>query len=80
MRALTNLQIRAAGILIVVGVVVGAIGAVRTGSILIAAGTAILALAQLSKVSGRRRIIECYFPLAIASILFALALALPKGL
>ncbi len=80
MRALTNLQIRAAGFVIIIGVVVGAFGAVRSGSILVAIGTAILALAQLSKVSGRRRIIECYFPLAIACVLFALALALPKGL
>jgi hypothetical protein len=53
---------------------------VRSGSILVAIGTGIVALAQLGKVSGRRRIIECYFPLAIAGVLFALALALPKGL
>jgi hypothetical protein len=80
MRAITSLQIRAAWALIAVGVLVGAFSAVRTGSILIALGTAILALAQLSQTTGRRRIIECYFPLAIAATLFALAVALPKGL
>jgi hypothetical protein len=80
MRAIAPLHIRIAGASILVGIVVGAIGAVRSGSLLIAAGTAIVALAQWSQVRGRRRIIECYFPLAIAGVLFALALALPKGL
>jgi hypothetical protein len=80
MRAITPLHLRAAAASIVVGVLVGAFGAVRSGSILVALGTGIIALAQLSKVQGRRRIIECYFPLAIAGVLFALAVALPKGL
>jgi hypothetical protein len=80
MRAITPLHLRAALGSIIVGVLVGAFGAVRSGSILVAIGTAIVAAAQLSKVSGRRRIIECYVPLAIAGVLFALAVALPKGL
>ena len=80
MRVIAALHFRIAGAAILVGIVVGAIGAVRTGSVLIAIGTAIFALAQWSQVRGRRRIIECYFPLAIAGVLFALALALPKGL
>jgi hypothetical protein len=80
MRAITSLHLRAAAASIVIGVLAGTFGAVRTGSILVAVGTAIIALAQLSKVSGRRRIIECYFPLTLAGTLFALALALPKGL
>jgi hypothetical protein len=71
---------RAAGVAIVTGVLVGILGAVRSGSLLIALGTSIVALAQWSQSRGRRRIIECYFPLAIAGVLFALALALPKGL
>lgn len=74
------MQLRAAAVAILLGIVIGALGAVRTGSILVALGTAIVALAQLGKVTGRRRIIECYFPLALAGTLFALALALPKGL
>jgi hypothetical protein len=80
MRAIAPLHIRIAGAAILIGIVVGAIGAVRSGSLLIALGTAIFALAQWGQVRGRRRIIECYFPLAIAGVLFALALALPKGL
>jgi hypothetical protein len=80
MRAIAPLHIRIAGASILVGIVVGAIGAVRSGSLLIAAGTAIFALAGWSQVRGRRRILECYFPLAIAGVLFAVALALPKGL
>jgi hypothetical protein len=80
MRAITPLHLRAAGTAIVAGVVIGAFGAVRSGSLFIALGTAIVALAQFSKSAGRRRIIECYFPLAIAAVLFALAVALPKGL
>lgn len=80
MRAITPLHLRAAGVVIAIGVLVGAIGAVRFGSVLVALGTATFAMAQLSQARGRRRIIEGYFPLAIAGVLFALALALPKGL
>jgi hypothetical protein len=80
MRAITSLHIRAAWSSILVGLLIGVFGAVRSGSILISIGTAIVALAQWGQTKGRRRIIECYFPLAIAGTLFALALALPKGL
>ena len=80
MRAITPLHLRAAAASILVGVLLGAFGAVRSGSILVAVGTALVAAAQRGKVSGRRRIIECYFPLALAGTLFALAVALPKGL
>ncbi|MFM1952743.1 MAG: hypothetical protein RJA33_1537 [Actinomycetota bacterium] len=80
MRAITPLHLRVAGLTILLGVAVGVFGAVRTGSILVAAGTGIVALAQWGKTAGRRRVIECYFPLALAATLFALALALPKGL
>jgi hypothetical protein len=80
MRAITTLHIRAAWSSILLGTLIGIFGAVRSGSILISIGTAFVALAQWSQTKGRRRIIECYFPLAIAGTLFALALALPKGL
>jgi hypothetical protein len=80
MRAITLIQLRAAALLTVVGVLAGVLGAVRFGSIFIAIGTAIVALAQWPRSSGRRRIIECYFPLALAGVLFAVAVALPKGL
>ncbi|CAB4880714.1 unannotated protein [freshwater metagenome] len=80
MRAITLFQRRVAAALIIVGVGVGVFGAVRSGSILIALGTGIIALAQWGRSSGRRRIIETYFPLALAGVLFTLAIALPKGL
>jgi len=80
MRAITPLHLRAAGVSILIGILLGALGAVRFGSILVAIGTGIVALAQWGQATGRRRFIECYFPLAIAGVLFALAVALPKGL
>ena len=80
MRAITLFQLRVAATLIIVGVGAGIFGAVRSGSILIALGTGIIALSQWGRSSGRRRIIESYFPLALAGVLFALAIALPKGL
>lgn len=80
MRAITPLHLRVAALFILLGVAVGIFGAVRSGSILVALGSGIVALAQWGRTSGRRRIIECYFPLTLAATLFALALALPKGL
>jgi hypothetical protein len=75
MREITALQLRIAYILISLGVLAGILGFVRTGAILISLGTGAIALAQW----GKRRF-ERYLPLAIAVVLFGLALALPKGL
>jgi hypothetical protein len=75
MRAITALQLRAAYIAISLGVLVGVAGFVRTAALLISAGTGVIALSQWDK-----RRIERYLPLAIAIILFGLAIALPKGL
>lgn len=80
MRVITELHLRAAYLSIAAGIALGIFGAVRLGSLFIAIGTAVVALARWGQLSGRRRIIECYFPLAIAFTLFTLALALPKGL
>jgi hypothetical protein len=80
MRAITKLSLRLSLAAIALGVVIGALSFVRTGSILIAAGTGVIALSRWNQVAARRRIIECYYPLAIAGVLFALAVALPKGL
>jgi hypothetical protein len=80
MRAITALNLRIAFGAVLLGIAFGAFGFVRTGALFIAAGTAVIVLARSSAVKGRRRIIESYFPLAIAGVLFALALALPKGL
>ena len=52
----------------------GALGLVRTGSLLIALGTGLFAISQ----RGQRKI-ELYLPLAISLSLFMLALALPRG-
>jgi hypothetical protein len=75
MREITALQLRIAYILIALGVLAGILGFVRTGAILISLGTGAIALAQW----GKRRF-ERYLPLAIAVVLFGLAIALPKGL
>jgi hypothetical protein len=60
--------------LVLTGVVLGVFGAVRGGSLFIAAGTAGIAL----KSRDFRRI-EFYIPLALAIALFVLAIALPRG-
>jgi hypothetical protein len=60
--------------LVLVGLVLGVLGAVRGGSLLIAVGTAGVALK-----SREFRRIEFYLPLAIAIALFVLAIALPRG-
>ena len=75
MREVTALQLRIAYILIALGVLAGILGFVRTGALLISFGTGAIALAQW----GKRRF-ERYLPLAIAVVLFGLAIALPKGL
>ena len=59
---------------VVIGVVLGASGVVRGGSLFIAAGTLGIAL----KSRNFRRI-EFYLPVVIAIALFALAIALPRG-
>lgn len=75
MREITALQLRIAYILIALGVLAGILGFVRTGALLISFGTGAIALAQW----GKRRF-ERFLPLAIAVVLFGLAIALPKGL
>ncbi len=75
MRAITALQLRAAYIAISLGVIFGIASFVRTGALLISAGTGVISLSQWNK-----RRIERYLPLAIAIVLFGLAIALPKGL
>jgi hypothetical protein len=75
MREITALQLRIAYIFITLGVLAGVFGFVRTGALLISLGTGAIALAQW----GKRRF-ERYLPLAIAVVLFGLAIALPKGL
>jgi hypothetical protein len=59
---------------VAVGVLAGALGLVRTGSLLIAVGTGFYAISQRAQ-----RKIELYLPLAISISLFVLAVALPRG-
>lgn len=80
MRAITTLNLRIASSAIFLGIALGAFGFVRTGAILISLGTGVIVLARSGQIRGRRRFIESYLPLTIAGVLFALALALPKGL
>ena len=75
MRAINQLQLRLAYISISLGIILGIAGFVRSGALVISAGTAVIALAQWNQ-----RKIERYLPLAIALVLFGLAIALPKGL
>ena len=75
MRDITRFQFRIAYIAISCGILLGILRFVRVGAIAIAAGTAVIALSRWDK-----RRIERYLPLAIAIVLFGLALALPKGL
>ena len=59
---------------VLIGVVLGASGVVRGGSLFIAVGTAGVALK-----SRNFRSIQFYLQLVIAVALFALAIALPRG-
>ena len=59
---------------VIFGVGLGTFGIVRGGSLVIAIGTAGIALK-----SGKFRTLEFYIPLAIAIALFVLAIALPRG-
>ena len=59
---------------VLIGVVLGASGVVRGGSLFIAVGTAGIALK-----SRNFRSVQLYLPLMIAVALFALAIALPRG-
>ena len=60
---------------VAVGIVLGALSFVRSGSLLIALGT--LGIAFPSR---HLRTIEFYFPVGIAIGLFVLAISLPHGL
>jgi drug/metabolite transporter (DMT)-like permease len=64
--------------LVVIGVLVGAGGAVRTGSILIAVGAGIYTAVQYSRSESKRKI-ELVLPLLIALLLFVVALTLPHA-
>jgi hypothetical protein len=59
---------------VALGVVLGAFGLVREGAILIAVGTAAVALSR-----HRERPMERYLPLALSLALLILAIVIPAG-
>jgi hypothetical protein len=75
MREITSTQLRIALFAIGAGVILGALSLVRLGSILIALGTGVIAIARWK--TGK---VERYLALGIAVALLALAISLPRGL
>ena len=72
-------QIRRFALFVVlVGVVIGISGAVRTGSIIISLSASIFILARYSQ-SQVKRGIELVLPITICALLFILALSLPDA-
>lgn len=65
--------------LLVVGVVAGVFSFIRVGSLMIAVAMAVIVLAS-RKSEAHRGIIPTYLPILIAISLFAMAIALPRGL
>ncbi len=72
-------QIRRFALLaVLIGVVIGVSGAVRTGSIIISLSASIFILARYSQ-SQVKRGIELVLPITICALLFILALSLPDA-
>ncbi|CAB4681728.1 MAG: hypothetical protein F2658_02360 [Actinobacteria bacterium] len=65
-------------IAVLIGVVIGVSGAVRTGSIIISLSASIFILARYSQ-SQVKRGIELVLPITICALLFILALSLPDA-
>jgi hypothetical protein len=69
----------AAYALLVAGVVAGVFSFIRVGSLMIAVAMAVIVLSG-RKSEAYRGIIPTYLPILIAISLFAMAIALPRGL
>ena len=65
--------------LLVVGIVVGVFSFIRVGSLIIATAMAVIVLSG-RKSAPDRGVISTYLPILIAISLFAMAIALPRGL
>jgi hypothetical protein len=76
--AMTRIRAGAYG-LIVIGIVAGVFSFIRVGSLIIAVGMAIVVLSGRKDVPARG-VISTYLPILIAISLFAMAIALPRGL
>ena len=75
--AIDRLRLAAFGI-IVFGVLLGIFNAVRTGALLIAVGTGVIAITEYLR-SNRHRKIELILPVGMAILLFVVALTLPHA-
>lgn len=75
--AIDRLRLAAFGI-IVFGVLLGIFNAIRTGALLIAVGTGVIAITKYLR-SNRHRKIELILPVGMAILLFVVALTLPHA-
>ena len=74
-----TLSLKIAYLFLVLGVVAGVFSLIRGGAIIIAVAMAAIVLSG-RKSEANRGIIPTYLPLLIAISLFAMAIALPRGL
>ena len=65
-------------VFIVVGIFLGIFDVVRTGALLVAVGTAVIATTKYLR-SNRHRKIELILPVGMAALLFVVALTLPHA-
>jgi uncharacterized membrane protein len=65
--------------LLVVGIMAGVFSFIRVGSLIIATAMAVIVLSG-RKAAPNRGVISTYLPILIAISLFAMAIALPRGL
>ena len=65
-------------VVVVIGLIIGISGAVRTGSIILSLGASAFVLARHSQVKVKRNI-ELVLPIIICIMLFILALSLPNA-
>lgn len=75
MREIKSAQLRVAYVVIGLGIVLGIVSLVRLGSLLVALGTGVIAIAHWK--TGK---VERYLALGIALSLLVLAISLPRGL
>ena len=72
-------QVRKVSLIVVVlGLIIGMTGAVRTGSTILSLGASIIVIARYSQLKIKRNI-ELFLPLMICIMLFVLALTLPNA-
>jgi len=65
-------------VVVVIGLIIGISGAVRTGSIILSLGASAISLARYSQQKVKRNI-ELILPIMICIMLFGLALSLPNA-